>query len=189
MPHRPSALRYAQAVFHIAQERDQLDTWAGDLSQMSQALQNEEFSAFLEHAKVPLDSKVRAIAEILPSTDPLVQNFLSLLVSRGLAELAPQVEREYQRLLDELRGREHVEVYSAVPLVAQEEERVASFLKELVQKEVVLDTQLDPSILGGLVFRVGDKLLDGSTRTRLQELRKRLHGDNVGPAPAGMAGR
>ena len=189
MAHRSSARRYAQAVFHIAQERDQLDIWARDLGLMSQALQNEEFRAFLEHAKVSLETKIRAISEVFRGTDSLVQEFLSLLVSKGLAELAPEVEREYQKLLDGLQGREHVEVYSAVPLVAQEKERVASFLKDLVQKEVVLDTQLDPSILGGLVFRVGDKLLDGSTRTRLQEFRKRLHGNTVGPASSGLTGR
>jgi len=189
MAYRPSARLYAQAVFQIAQERDQLDNWAEDLGLMSQALQNEEFSDFLEHAKVPPESKARAIAEVLQGTDPLVQNFLSLLVSRGLAELGRQVEQEYQKLLDGLRGREHVEVYSAVPLDPQEGERIASFLRDLVQKEVVLDTQLDPSILGGLVFRVGDKLLDGSTRTRLQELRKQMHRDTAGPAPAGMTGR
>jgi len=176
-------------MFHIAQERDQLDTCAQDLNQISQALQSEEFTAFLEHAKVPLNTKVKAITEVLAGTDPLAQNLISLLVSRGLVDMAFQVQKEYQRLLDEHRGREHVAVYSAVPLDSQEEERIASFLTDLIRKEIVLDTRVDPSILGGLVLRVGDKLVDGSTRSRLQGLRKQLQGDTVGPALAGSTGR
>ena len=143
----------------------------------------------MEHAKVPLDTKVKAIREVLPGTDPLVQNLLSLLVSRGLVEMALQVQQEYQRLMDEHRGREHVAVYSAVSLDSQEEERIASFLTDLIRKEVVLDTQVDPSILGGLVLQVGDKLVDGSTRSRLQGLRKQLQSNRIGPAPSGSAGR
>jgi F-type H+-transporting ATPase subunit delta len=137
-------------------------------------LQNEEFSAFLEHAKVPLSRKVQTIGEALQEVDPLVQNLLSLLVSRGLVELVPEIEEGYRELLGQYRGREQVEVSSAVPLQESEREQIVRFLTRLINKDVVLDSRVDPSILGGLVIKVGDRLIDGSTRTRLQGLGKQL---------------
>ena len=174
MAKRGSAKRYAQATFDIALQRDQLDQWANDLRLVVEALQNEEFSTFLEHSKVPLSRKVQTIGEAFPGIDPLVRNLLSLLVSRGLVEMVPDVEEGYQELLDQHRGREKVDVSSAVPLEDSEREQIIRFLTRLINKEVVLDSQVDPSILGGLVIKVGDRLIDGSTRTRLEGLGKEL---------------
>ena len=174
MAKRTSAKRYAQATFDIALQRDQLDQWASDLHLVVEALRNEEFSAFLEHAKIPLPRKVQTIGEAFQGVDPMVQNLLSLLVSRGLVELVPEVEEGYQELLDQHRGREQVDVSSAVPLRDSEREQIVQFLTRLINKDVVLDSRVDPSILGGLVIKVGDRLIDGSTRTRLQGLGKQL---------------
>ncbi len=174
MANRASSKRYVQAAFDIALQRDRLDQWASDLRLVVDALQNEEFSAFLEHAKVPLSRKVQTIGEALQEVDPLVQNLLSLLVSRGLVELVPEIEEGYRELLGQHRGREQVEVSSAVPLEESEREQIVRFLTRLINKDVVLDSRVDPSILGGLVIKVGDRLIDGSTRTRLQGLGKQL---------------
>ena len=174
MAKRASAKRYAQATFDIALQRGQLDQWASDLGLVVEALQNDEFSAFLEHAKVPLAQKVQTIGEAFQEVDPMVLNLLSLLVSRGLAELVPEVEEGYRELLDQHRGREKVDVSSAVPLEDSEREQIVRFLTRLINKEVVLDSRVDPSILGGLVIKVGDRLIDGSTRTRLEGLGKQL---------------
>ena len=174
MPTRASAKRYSRALSEIALQRDRLDQWAGDLRLMSERLQNEELRAFLEHAKVPLHQKLRATGEVLEGIDPLVHNLLSVLISRGIVGLIHDVEAGYQRLLNQHRGREQVEVRSAVPLEDAERDRVVRFLTGLISKEVVLETSVDPSILGGLVIKVGDKLIDGSARTKLEELGKQL---------------
>lgn len=174
MPTRAAAKRYSRALFEIALQHDRLDQWAGDLRFVSEGLQNEELRAFLGHAKVPLHQKLQAAAEVLKGIDPLVQNLLSVLVSRGIASLIPDVEAAYQQMLDQHRGREQVDVRSAVPLEDAERDRVVRFLTELIGKEVVLETSVDPSILGGLVIKVGDKLLDGSARAKLEELGKQL---------------
>jgi F-type H+-transporting ATPase subunit delta len=180
MPRRASAKRYAKAVFDLAIERDQLDRLAEDLRLMNETLQNQELRAFLEHAKVPLPRKVQAVGEVLAGVDPLMRNLLSLLVSRGLVDLVSEVEDGYQQLLNEFRGREQVEVRSAVPLEDPETERIAQFLTRLINKEIVLDSQVDPSILGGLVIKVGDRMIDGSARTRLGELGKQLQRYSAG---------
>ena len=174
MPTRASAKRYAQAVFGLASESGQLEQWTDHLRIMAEALENEELRTFFEHAKVPLSRKVDTIGRILPEPTPIARNLLSLLVSRGLVQLLPEVEKAFQQLLNELRGREEVEVTSAVPLQDQEKERIVGFLTSLTGKDVLLDSRVDPSILGGLVMRVGDRLIDGSTRSKLEALGKEL---------------
>ena len=174
MPGRVSAKRYAQAIFDLARENGQVERWGDDMRQVVETLQNQELRAFLEHAKVPLHSKVSTIHEIFQGAEPLVRNLTSLLVSRGLVDLVSEVEVFYRRLLNDLMSREQAEVRSAVPLGDPEKERISSFLTALINKDVVLESRVDPSILGGLVIKVGDKLIDGSTRTRLDDLGKRL---------------
>ena len=175
MPAKVSGKRYAQAIFELAREQDQLDLWAGDLQLVDQALQDEEFKVFLKHAKVPVADKVRAINTVLIAVHPLVKNLVHILVTGGLVDLLPQLKEAYEALLDEHRGRQRVEVTSAIPLEDRELERITNFLSGIIQKEVVATTVVDESILGGVVIRMGDRLLDGSARSRLEGLRNRLH--------------
>lgn len=177
MAKRASSKRFAQALFELSLQRDQLEPWAADLKQVSEALDHVELRSFLEHAKIPLQRKVETIKQAFQDTDPIIQNLLCLLVSRGIIDLAPEVEQVFQQLLNEHEGREEVEVHSAVPLETSEEERIGRFLADLIKKEIVLSSSVEPSMLGGLVIRVGDKLIDGSTRTKLEELGKRLQRD------------
>ena len=170
MPAGSAAKRYAQAAFQLALEHDNLDQWAEDLSNASSAVANDELRTFLQHAKVPYPRKVSVIAEALPSLNPMARNLLALLVARGLVNRTSQIEQEYRRLLDQHRGRIQVEVTSAVPLDDGERQRITRLLESLVEKEVVLATRVDPAILGGLVLQVEDKLIDGSTRAKLNAL-------------------
>jgi len=181
MPRLPSAKRYAQAAFAIAKERGLIDRLGEELADIEQALSEEELLGVLSHARVSLTQKEQVVRQAMSGMSDIAQNLLLVLVKRRLLELAPQVRREYQRLLDQHHGRERVQVVSAVELDAQERQQVAAFVRGLVSKEVVLDSRVDPAILGGLSLRVGDRLVDGSARGRLEELRKRLAGDSLRP--------
>ena len=174
MPRRVSAKRYAQAMFELAREHNQLDAWAFDLQLVSQALQDPDFRTLLSHADVPVDEKIKSIDAVLPDVHPLVRNLLDVLVTRGLVNLAPELGEAYTKLLDIHHGRQRVEVVSAVPLDDAELQRITRFVSDLTHKEVVVTTQVDEEILGGIVIQIGDQLLDGSTRTRLESLRKRV---------------
>ena len=174
MAKRVSGKRYAQAIFQLAVQQDQVDQWAGDLDAISQVLQDEEFSSFLSHAQVPLAEKNRSIEAVFPDTNPLVRNLVALLISRGSAKLIGDVHLSYSQLVDEYRGRQRVEVTSAVPLDAGEVERISRFVSALIQKEVVVSTEVDEAILGGVIIQVGDQLLDGSVRSRLESLRRQV---------------
>jgi len=180
------AKRYAQAIYEMAtateprQVDKTLDAWAADLRCISEALSGEEFRVFLKHAKVPFDKKVEVIHEALGKrVNPLARNMLCVMVSQGLSDMAYEVESEFQGLLDARKGVERVAVYSAIPLRRQERNRISRFVEEMTSKKVELEAHVDPAIIGGLVLRIGDKLLDGSTRTKLEGLRGELEGASI----------
>ena len=174
-----SGKRYAQAMFELGIQQDLLDQWGGELGFIDQVLQDDEFRAFLKHAEVPLSEKTRAIDAVFQEVHPLVKNMIALLITRGLVDLVHDLRVGYGQLLDEYRGRQQVEVTSAVPLEDEEQQRITRFVSNLIQKEVVVTTQVDESILGGIIIQIGDQLLDGSTRTRLEELRQQIRSDTA----------
>ena len=179
MPRRVSAKRYAQAMFELAREQNQLDAWAFDLQMVSQALQDPDFRTLLSHADVPVDEKIKASSAVLGEVHPLVLNLVNVLVASGLVNLAPDLQTAYNALLDVHHGRQQVEVTSAVLLDDAELTQITSFVSDLISKEVVVTTRVDESIMGGVVIQIGDQLLDGSTRSRLEALRNRMHSEVI----------
>ena len=179
MPKRVSGRRYAEAIFELALQEDQVEQWATELELVSQVLQDEDFSGFLKHADVPVDQKIKSIDSVLAQVHPLVRNMAKLLVSKGLVDLAGELQEAYAGLWDKHAGRQRVEVTSAVVLDQQEVDRIAQFVSGLIDKEVVVSTQVDESILGGIIIQISDQLLDGSTRSKLEGLRSRLHSDII----------
>lgn len=174
MPKRVSGKRYAQALFELAVEHNQLEQWAEDLRFTDQVLQDEEFLALLQHAEVPLERKISAVDTVLQDVSGLVKNLVYLLITRRAVGLVHEVQIGYNQMLDEHRGRQQVEVTSAVPLEDQELERITQFVANLIQKEVAVSTRVDESILGGIIIQIGDQLLDGSVRASLENLRREL---------------
>ncbi|MBI2855223.1 MAG: ATP synthase F1 subunit delta [Chloroflexi bacterium] len=174
MPRRPSARRYAQALFQLALERNEIERWQRELQALDGALQEREFASFLGMPKVRLAQKMAVIREAFPGLNPLAHNLMGLLTSRGMVDMLPSIREEYGVLLDRHQGLERAHVDSAVPLEEGHKNRLVQYLRELVGKEIVLTAAIDPGVVAGLVARVGDRLIDGSARTRLQDLRKSL---------------
>lgn len=175
MPRGASARRFAQAVFQIALENDDLDRWLDDLSLLASALENEEFAQFLDAPQIPLERKLAIINESLNgSVNPLALNLISLLASRNLAYLVPDIVEQYQGFLDAQRGIQRGEVISAIPLDDEQKKELTEMLQRMVGKEVRLTTRVEPSILGGVIARVGDHVIDGSTKSRLRAMRLSL---------------
>lgn len=176
MPRRPSAKRYALALYQLAQEKGQVERWHADLQSIDEALKEREFSSFLQMPKIRLSQKIDVIREALPELDPLVCNLLALLVSRGTTDTLAYVHEEYGKLLDNAHGRARAYVVSAVPLETVHQQRLTKFLSELIGKEIELTASVDTKIIAGLVARVGDRLIDGSAKTKLKDLKKSLTG-------------
>lgn len=171
---RASARRHAQAAFHIALERGELDIWRGDLEQISEAMKDPLLFAFLESPKIPFEEKASILSQCLGGINPLAMNLAFLLVAKGRLGMIDDMVLEYGRLLDEHRGIAHAEVATAVALDSEETDRLTNRLSDLIGKEILLTAKVDPSIIGGLIARVGDKLVDGSTKSRLFALRESL---------------
>ena len=174
MPRRPSAKRYALALFQLALENGEVERWQEDLQGLDEALQEREFAAFLGMPKITLSQKMSVIREAFPDLEAMVSNLMGILVIREMVDAVPSVREEYGKLVDRQHGRERAHVISAVPLEAGQRDRLAGYLGGLVGKEIELTAAVDESILAGLVARVGDRLIDGSARTKLQDLRKSL---------------
>ena len=175
MPTGPSPRRYAQAVFQIAMERGELDAWQEDLRSLAVTLEDRDFSGLLDAPQVPAASKVDAAREALSgSVGPLALNLLAILATRNLAHLGSGILDEYGRLLDAHRGIQRAEVVSAVPLDSEQHARISKLLETIVGKEVPVTSVVDPQVLGGLVARVGDRLIDGSARTKLREMHRSI---------------
>jgi len=130
--------------------------------------------AWLENPKFRFDDKVRLLSEQLGDINPLTLNLVYLLVARGRLGMIGDIADEYQRLLDSYRGIEQAEVITAVPLDDEDKIRLGERLGAVVGKKVVVKPEVDSSLIGGFIARIGGKLLDGSTRGRLEALKREL---------------
>lgn len=174
MPRLPTANRYAEAAFEIAEEQGTLLKWQDDLPALGEIVSDEQVRRFLATSKAPLKTRIDTVQNLLPELDPLVGNLLAILITRGMAGLLPGITQEYQRLLDEHRGVRRAYVSTAVAVDQDVLERISQRLVRTIGFDVVIESKVDPSIIGGFVARVGDLLVDGSTRTRLNQLRRKL---------------
>lgn len=176
MARRTNARRYAQAVFQIAVERAELDRWQSDLSKIVRLGEDAAFTMLLESPRLHFDDKARLLSEQLGGINPLALNLVYLLVAKGGLSLAGEIADEYQRLLDSYHGIEQAEVITAIPLDDKESLKLAERLGTIVGRKVIIKSAVDASLLGGIVARIGGKLLDGSTRSRLEALKRELSG-------------
>ena len=142
---------------------------------VSEAFQDSDFAALMKHADMSAADKRAATGSVLAGVNAMVRNLVDLLVSKGSVDSIADVYTSYTELLDQHLGRQRVEVTTAIALDEAEANRITSFVSELVRREVILTTKVDESILGGLVIQIGDRLLDGSTKARLDGLKNRLH--------------
>jgi F-type H+-transporting ATPase subunit delta len=169
-----SGRRHAQAVFQIALEEKQLDRWLADVERIAAVLGDAEIAAVLSNPRVSPEKKKDLLDRGLKGVSPTAMNLAQMLVARNRLHLVQSLAVEYKRLMNAYGGVELAEVTTAVPISSEEGESVGKGLAALSGKRVTLELGVDPEILGGFVARLGDKLIDASARTRLQELRKSI---------------
>ncbi|MBI2866507.1 MAG: ATP synthase F1 subunit delta [Chloroflexi bacterium] len=174
MPRGISPRRHAQAIFAIAQEQGALDAWGQDLEAIARALGDPVVSQALESPRIPLAQKMDLVRRSLAGLNPLAINLAQLLVLKGRVGLAPDIAQEYRRLLEASRGIEWADVTTAIPLADDETARISHSLTQLRGREVRVSPRVDPAIVGGIVARIGVKLINGSVRSRLLGLKKVL---------------
>lgn len=168
------AKRHAQAVFQLASERGELEKWRSELNTLAEALRDPMILAVLDDPRIRVEQKREIIRRALPQAQGLLLNLAYLLISRRRMRILPQLAEEYGRLVDRKQGIEHAEVTTAESIDEGVKGQILDHLTRLSGTKIVVRTKVDASILGGFVARVGDKLLDGSVRTRLEKLKKEL---------------
>jgi len=170
-----SPRRYAQAAFSLALENEGVDRWESDLQRVIEVVANTDVMALLSAPQVPERVKLNGVTTMLPDVAPLIRNLVSMMVLRGDIAKTGRAVEVFRSMADDSRGTARAEVVTAVPLDDARKQRLADGLANLVgRKQVILTETVDPEIVGGVIARVGDRLIDGSTRTRLRSLRDEL---------------
>ncbi|MFN0146109.1 MAG: ATP synthase F1 subunit delta [Dehalococcoidia bacterium] len=167
--------RYAQAVFGIAVDQGTVATWRAELEDVAHVLAESAMAPVFGDTRVSIADRLRMVERVL-DVSPLALNLARLLVSKGRAAEARAVAVAFAKMADQSEGIEHASITTAVALDSAQVTDIEQKLGASLGKRVLATATVDPSIVGGVVVRVGDKLLDGSVRTRLRHLRQELQG-------------
>jgi F-type H+-transporting ATPase subunit delta len=169
--------RYTRALFEIAQEAGKLLEVGSELEALDELLsQDENLREAMRSPVLPREVKGEILDSIADKAglDPLVANFLRVLLEAQKLVLLPDVVASYREMADEASGRVRGVAISRMPLAPADVEKLAQALSARVKKEVLLEPRQDPSLVGGIVARVGNLVFDGSIRTQLQRMKETL---------------
>jgi F-type H+-transporting ATPase subunit delta len=167
--------RYAEAAFGLAVEEKTVDEWLKDLRLIAEYFSDHRLVFLLGEPNIQFTRKELVVKDLLSGkVQPQALNLALLLVERRLVELAPRVRDEFERKYNEYHNQTPARLTTAMPIDDETRSRVQAELQRLTGKRILLDEQVDPSILGGAIARVGDTLIDGSVRRRLQLLRQQM---------------
>jgi F-type H+-transporting ATPase subunit delta len=170
----PAAKRYAMAAFELAQEHNDADAWLSAMRQIAEFMGDPEVKRVLENTRVSQDPKQRLIDAALGDLPALPLNLARLLVRKNRTALAISIAGQLEHLLERQRGVSRAHATTAVPLADAELAALSRRLADQMGGEVVLETSVDPELLGGVVVQIGDRLIDASTRSKLRALRSNL---------------
>ena len=167
--------RYALAILDIARADGDLDGWIEAADALESLTSDSRFVAALQADGMTDEKFATIVRRVMPSVTEKQLNVFRLLRRKTRLSLGPSVASYIRELADEERGVLRAVVTTAVELDADRLERVRQRIVDTTgRNRVELETRVDPAILGGMLVRIGDQMLDGSTRARLQELRSSL---------------
>jgi len=170
-----AATRYAQAVFSLGKERGTLDVWQSDLTDLATLTGDSRVSSYLSNPSITADTKLATLEASLPSTvQPELRNLAKLLVVRNRTSLIPQIREIFEDQVRAERGITVAQVTTSEPLTAEEEAMVREKLATMTGNTIEITSTVDPDIIGGIVVRIGDQVIDGSVRNKLERMRTRL---------------
>ena len=167
-----TARRYAEAIFEIAERDGTVDAWLEQLTAAAEAVADPSVSRRLEDPQIPFDVRLNALLEPFGSGMlPQMGNLLTLVLRRRRVESIPNMAREFRRLYNHRNGIVEATAISAAELDDAELAALLSRLEQLTGGRIELETRVDSALLGGVQVRLGDQLIDGSVRGRLERLR------------------
>lgn len=176
MNNKTVAKRYAQALLQIAQERNSLDLFEKEINDCLASISADQHLKHIWFSEriTPGDKKEVIKGLFQKKVSVIIINFLMVLVDKNREEYLPDIFREYRRLADITRNIVDAEVRSAVQLTDKDFNELQGKLSAMTGKNVRLQVKIDPNLIGGLVVKIGDKVIDGSVVKRLAIMKKKL---------------
>jgi F-type H+-transporting ATPase subunit delta len=170
------AKRYARALFALATEGGTVSDTGSELASIARAFGEPPLKTFADDTTLDRRTREAATAKIARAIglSRLLENFLGVVAEHGRLRWIAAIAEEYQRLEDRALGRVRARITTAHPLSGESEKRILDALGECTGKQVLTNTEVDPSLLGGVVVEIGGRVFDGSLRTRLERLRQSL---------------
>ncbi len=173
------ARRYAKALFAVGKENDAYEAYNQTLQGVAGLYTSTpEVADALTNPLYPIDVRQKVMVSLIDSmgVDKVPANFLNLLVEKKRADILPEIAEEFRMMVDEEKNISHGSVTSAVELSDELQAKIKAALEKLTGKQVELSTSVDPSLIGGIVAKVGDLVLDGSIKTQLAGLKDSIRG-------------
>ncbi len=170
------ARNYAEALLALARKAGDLQAWGRMIDDVANAMERDDrLRNFLEAPQIAAEQKNAVLAKAFEDRAPrLFLRYLQRLVKNRRQMLIPEIANEYRDLVDEVEGRVHAQVTLAKPIDDEQRAAIARQLTQKLGRTVVPQVRVNPNILGGIIVRVGDRVMDGSVRRRLSLLRGRM---------------
>ncbi len=170
------ATKYAQAVYELAAEKNMLDQVEKQLQLIESTIQSySDLATFIYHPRVLGKAKKEMIRKIFSEeVANFVLTFLLLLVDKRRETILPAIIREYVKLANDARNIMEAEVTTAMPLAQEQHAALSKKLSVVTGKTIILKTQIDKTIIGGVIVKIGDKLMDGSVVRQLEIMKNAL---------------
>ena len=166
---------YARSLFEVAKERDVLDDVHSQLGEFTEALNSSrDLRVFFFSPYFSTDEKKDGLKRAVTGVDPVFENFLEALIERHRMPAIFRIRARFEEMWDDEKQLLPVEVTSSVELDKSTVESIGARIGEQTGRTVELSSKVDPDILGGIVLRVGNFVLDASIRNRLNQLRKQV---------------
>lgn len=175
MPAQASGRRYAQAVLELAGSG--LEKWQSDLNDLAAAAENPALAALLENPRMPIAAKREALRGVVPGMSAQALNLGTVLAAKNRFKLlAGPIARAFEGMVDERRGIARLRVVTAIPVERAQQEQITRELAAATGLQVRAEFVVDAALQGGMVVRIGDRVLDGSVRSKLEGLKRSLVG-------------
>jgi F-type H+-transporting ATPase subunit delta len=166
---------YARSLFEVGREQGKLDLLREQLDQFADAVdQNRELQMFFFSPYFSTKEKQEGLDSLLQGADENLVNFLNLLIENHRMPVIFRIRQEYERLWEQENRMLPVQITSAIALDQAMTENLGRTIGERAGRRVTLEARVDPEILGGIVVRVGNSILDASIRNRLEQLRRHV---------------
>ncbi|MFD2161170.1 ATP synthase F1 subunit delta [Paradesertivirga mongoliensis] len=168
------ASRYAKSLIDLAEEQNSLEAVKADIeSFVNVTRQSSQLQAVLKNPIIGIDKKKAILSQLFgPNSSKVVLSFFNIVVAKGRAEILYATAKEFMNEYNRRQGVLTAVVTSAAPLTEEQKSKIVSLVIEATNKKIVLETNIDPELIGGFVLKVGDKQVDTSIASSLTKLKK-----------------